>query len=164
MRRLHSPSNQKHTASTSIVCDGGRRLQALKTLGAAEGGRRSVDLPGAAGSDPAWTWWPCWLERLIPWGSCSSNGLRTNLVVLRFGYRNCIWVTEVVHLHPIGLPGGPGSDRRDDRHAQGDRADHHRDVGRAGRCHGDEERWQQRGDQCPEILGDGHPRDPGTRW
>ena len=49
-------------------------------------------------------------------------------------------MAEVIQVDPIGLPGTHGRDRCDDRQAEGDRTDLERDVGRAGRRHGCEER------------------------
>ncbi len=66
-------------------------------------------------------------------------------------------------MDPIGLPGTHGRDRCDDRQAEGDRTDLERDVGRAGRRHGCEERRKHGTDSNPYILPDGHRRDPGFR-
>ena len=72
-------------------------------------------------------------------------------------------MTKVIQVDPIGFPGSDGRDRRDDRHTEGDGANSKRDVGRAGRRHGSEDRRKHGSDGSPEILPDGHRRDPALR-
>ncbi len=73
-------------------------------------------------------------------------------------------MTEVIQMDPIDLPGSDRRDRRDDRHTEGDGSDSKRDVARAGRRHGSEDRRKHGSDGSPEILPDGHRRDPALRW
>jgi hypothetical protein len=54
---------------------------------------------------------------------CIGKDLRPHPVVLPLLYRNRAWLTEVVHVDPIGLSRTHGGDRRDDRYGEGDRTD-----------------------------------------
>jgi hypothetical protein len=58
-----------------------------------------------------------------------GEGLRPNPVVIQLLDGNRAWVTEVVHVDPIGLPCTHGRDRRDDRNGEGDRPNRERNVG-----------------------------------
>jgi len=70
-------------------------------------------------------------------------------------------MAEVIQVDPIGLLGSYGRDRGDERHAKRDRTDGERDVGRAGWRHGGEKRRKQGSNGSPDILPNGHRRDPG---
>src|SRR5712671_6752092 len=87
---------------------------------------------------------------------------RSQAVVIAFVDGNGARLTEILDMDSIGLPGAPGRNRRDNRNGKGDRADRERDVGRAGRRHGCEKRWEQCRDRCADILRDGHRRDAGA--
>jgi hypothetical protein len=73
-------------------------------------------------------------------------------------------MTEFIEVDPIGLPGTDGRDGRDDRHTEGDGSDRKRDVGRARRSYGSEDCRKHGSDRSPDILADGHRRDPALRW
>src|SRR5712672_4167935 len=87
---------------------------------------------------------------------------RPQAVVIAFVDGNGAWLTEILDMDSIGLPGAPSRTRRDDRNGKGDRADCERDVGRAGGRYGCEKRREQGRDRCADILRDGHRRDSGA--
>src|SRR5260370_20064123 len=68
---------------------------------------------------------------------------RPQAVVIAFVDGNGAWLTEIVDMDSIGLPGAPSRTRRDDRNGKGDRADCERDVGRAGGRYGCEKRREK---------------------
>lgn len=110
--------------------------------------------------------WPAGIVRRCQWkltDLSAGRDLRPHPVVILLVYGNRALLAEVIQVDTIGLPGTHGRNRRDGRHAEGDRTDLERDVGRAGRRHGCEERRKQGSDGSPDILPDGHRRDPDLR-
>src|SRR5712672_3800343 len=87
---------------------------------------------------------------------------RPQAVVIAFVDGNGAWLTEILDMDSIGLPGAPSRTRRDDRDRKGNRANGKRDVGRARRRHGCEKRREQGSDRGADILRDSHRRDAGA--
>src|ERR1700722_9960874 len=52
-------------------------------------------------------------------GTAGSLGAFPFIVCLR--HWSCVGISEIVYADPIGFPGGYGSDRGNDRYAEGDR-------------------------------------------
>src|SRR5262245_8382494 len=88
---------------------------------------------------------------LAPLPDSGRGARRPQALVLRLVHRRGTEVAEVVEMDAVGLPGTERRERRDDRHAEGERADLERDVHRAGRGDGGEQGRQQGSDGRADV-------------